>query len=203
MYIYIYIYIYPPSPWNGAWKACDSITPSFVSLIPPPLGHHSGYGHFDLCLTKVAQKWSSKLLLIQTCFRNGFDPESDRFLGQKIGTQVWKMNVSIKLRFRGNICLRNQSLDHLRERKNPLKRWDSRAKIDVAYVAAQGNCSSSFVSKSVLKSSNYSLDFDTKNMCKADLVYGSASPLPNRGKLNQNGPQNAWSELIKSPLCSL
>ena len=36
IYIYIYIYIYPPAPWNGVWKACDIVTPSFGSLTPPP-----------------------------------------------------------------------------------------------------------------------------------------------------------------------
>ena len=101
------------------------------------------------------------------------------------------MDVPIKLRFRGNICLQNQSLDHLREFKNQKTRWDRRSKIDFAYVATQGSFSSSFISKSVLKPMNSLLDFDPKNMCKGDLVYGSAFYLPNLEKVNQNGPQNA------------
>ena len=29
--------VYPRTPWNEAWEACDIITPSFGSLLPPPL----------------------------------------------------------------------------------------------------------------------------------------------------------------------
>ena len=85
------------------------------------------------------------------------------------------MRVPIKLRFRGNICLQNQSLDHHRERKNPSKHWDSRSKKDFAYVATQGHFSSPCVSKSVLKSSSSSLDFNAKNMCNE-----SMNECPNR-----------------------
>ena len=107
--------LYPPTPWNGTWKACDIVTPSFGSLILPLLECHFGCTHFDASCSKSAQKWFQKRGRIQTRFWMHLDSDLKQFVVPKSLQNRYQIRICFKISVQVDFRFQTQGSMYFRE----------------------------------------------------------------------------------------